>query len=202
MNMVYQTNRLILKILTPEYVREVLAFQMRNQELFERYEPARPADFYTHAHQNMIMKCEFKLATKLTTIRYYVFLPHDPRTIIGTVCLHNVQKAPYHCCEIGYKFDASYQHQGYAREAVQKILEVAFSDLRLHKVFARVMPENTASIRLLHSLSFVDEGIEHDCTLIRGRWEDHLRLSLISPFDRPNVQNLTPQYTDTNSQNG
>ena len=197
MNMAYQTDRLILKILTPEYVREVLAFQMRNQELFERYEPARPENFYTYAHQNFIMKTEFQLATRLTTIRFYAFLPGDLHTIIGTVCLHNVQKAPYHCCEIGYKFDAAYHHQGYAREAILKALEIAFVDLGLHKVFARVMPENTASIRLLRALQFAEEGIEHDCTLIRGRWEDHLRFSMISPVHRM----LTPQYSDTSSQN-
>ena len=188
MNMVYQTNRLILKILTPEYVREVLTFQMRNQELFERYEPARPDNFYTYAHQNFIMKAEFKLATRLTTIRFYAFLPHDMHTIVGTVCLHNVQKAPYHCCEIGYKFDAAYHHQGYAREAVSKALEIAFSDLGLHKVFARVMPENAASIRLLTALQFVEEGVEYDSTLIRGRWENHLRFSMLSPIDCPTMQ--------------
>ncbi len=43
----YITDRLILRILTPRALREVLEFQIRNQELFERYEPARPANFYT-----------------------------------------------------------------------------------------------------------------------------------------------------------
>ena len=33
----YLTNRLILRILTPHAMREVLEFQKRNKELFERY---------------------------------------------------------------------------------------------------------------------------------------------------------------------
>ena len=53
MNMTYQTNRLILKILTPAAVREVLTFQMRNKELFERYEPTRSENFYTLAHAEL-----------------------------------------------------------------------------------------------------------------------------------------------------
>ena len=41
----YTTDRLILKILTPDDTNEVLAFQCRNRELFERYEPTRPLIF-------------------------------------------------------------------------------------------------------------------------------------------------------------
>lgn len=43
----YTTDRLILKILTPDDTNEVLAFQCRNRELFERYEPTRPPYFLT-----------------------------------------------------------------------------------------------------------------------------------------------------------
>lgn len=181
MNMTYETSRLFLKILMPTAVREVLQFQLRNKDLFERYEPTRCEDFYTFAHQQAILKCEYKLATKLSTIRFYVFHKEDPRTIIGTVCLHDVLRMPYCSCEIGYKFDFAYHHQGYAKEAVAKALEIAFFELKLHRVFARVMPENTASIHLLESLDFVMEGIEHSCTQIQGRWTDHARYALLAP---------------------
>ena len=52
----YTTDRLILKILTPDYTNDVLAFQCRNRELFERYEPTRPPYFLTPAHQQAILK--------------------------------------------------------------------------------------------------------------------------------------------------
>lgn len=181
MNTIYQTNRLILKILTPDHNRSVLAFQIRNRERFERYEPARAENFYTPAHQQAILKCEYKLATKLSTVRFYVFQKDYPNTIIGTVCLHNILRMPYCSCEIGYKFDYAYLHQGYAREAVQKALEIAFFDLGLHRVSAMVVPDNTPSIRLLNALSFTEEGLERSCTQIQGKWTDHLRFSLISP---------------------
>lgn len=182
MNTVYQTERLILKILTPDYHRSVLDFQIRNRERFEQYEPTRVGNFYTTSHQQAILKCEYKLATKLSTIRFYVFRKEDPHTIIGTVCLHDVLRVPYCCCEIGYKFDYAYLHQGYAREAVKKVLEIAFLDLRLHRVFARVVPDNTPSINLLKSLSFTEEGLERGCTQIQGKWTDHLRFAKLSPY--------------------
>lgn len=182
MNTVYQTDRLILKILTPDYAREALEFQIRNKDLFERYEPTRPENFYTLGHQQAILKCEYKLAAKLSTIRFYVFKKEHPRTIIGTVCLHDVLRMPYSCCEIGYKFDHEYQHQGYAREAVAKALDIAFLELGLHRVFARIVPDNIPSIRLLEAFHFMEEGMEHKCTLIQGKWTDHLRFALLSPY--------------------
>lgn len=181
MNMSYETTRLRLELLTTSSMRQVLEFQLRNRELFERYEPTRPENFYTLNHQQAILKCELKLALKLSTIRFYVFQKEDASRIIGTVCLHDVLRMPYCCCEIGYKFDHAYHHQGYAREAVCKALDIAFSELKLHRVFARVMPENQPSIRLLESLGFVQEGLEHGCTQIQGVWRDHLRYALLSP---------------------
>lgn len=191
MNIIYQTERLVLKILTPDHYRSVLNFQIRNRDCFEPYEPARAENFYTPGHQQAILKCEYKLAAKLSTVRFYVYRKESPDTIIGTVCLHDILRTPYSCCEIGYKFDYAFLHQGYACEAVKKALDIAFFDLGLHRVFARVIPDNAPSIHLLRSLSFIEEGLEHGCLLIQGKWTDHLRFA-----------KLTPRYSDTRSQSG
>lgn len=182
MNMSYETERLKMELPNPAATRQVLEFQLRNQALFERYEPTRPDNFYTLSHQHSLLKCEQKLAMKLSTIRFYVSQKEAPASIIGTVCLHDVLRMPYSCCEIGYKFDHAYHHHGYAKEAVAKALDIAFLDLELHRVFARVVPDNMPSIRLLESLDFMQEGIEHECTQIRGVWTDHLRYARLSPY--------------------
>lgn len=179
MNTEYRTARLSLKLLTPDHYREVLAFQIRNKEIFEKYEPTRPDNFYTLSYQHTLLKYEYKLALKLSTVRFYAFLRENPDTIIGTVCLHDILRGAYSCCEIGYKFDSAYWHQGYAREALEKIIQIAFYDLNLHRIFARVVPENKPSIRLLHSLDFLEEGLERASLQIQGEWTDHLRFARI-----------------------
>lgn len=177
----YETERLILKILTPDYLREVLDFQWRNRKLFEKYEPSLPENYYTAEHQQAILRCEFQMALKMETIRYYVFLKEDPSHIIGTVCLHDIRRFSYSCSELGYRFDADYHHMGYATEAITKVLSIAFHELDLHRVFARVMPENTSSLKLLRSLHFLEEGIEHESIQIQGKWCDHLRFAMLNP---------------------
>ena len=178
--MEYQTERLILRVLTPDYAKDVCRFVTRNREQFEKYEPFLPANYYTPEHQQTILSAELKLALQSRNIRYYVFLKENPEQIIGTVALHNITTASYSSCEIGYKFDSDYQHKGYAREAVAMTISVAFAALGLHRVYARVMPENTASIKLLKSLLFEGEGLERECIKIQGKWEDHLRFSLLN----------------------
>ena len=178
--MEYQTERLILRVLTPDYAKDVCHFVTDNREQFEKYEPFLPANYYTPEHQQTILSAELKLALQSKNIRYYVFLKEKPEQIIGTVALHHIATAAYSSCEIGYKFDAGHQHKGYAREAVAMAASVAFAALGLHRVYARVMTENTASIKLLKSLLFEEEGLERECIKIQGKWQDHLRFSLLN----------------------
>ena len=176
----YQTERLILKILTPDYANDVCCFVSKNRSIFEPYEPFPLANYYTTQHQYTLLSCELQLALQTKTIRYYVFLKEQPQTIIGTVCLHNIAASYHSCCELGYKFDLEYQHKGYAKEAVAMVVSIAFDALGLHRIYARVMPKNTASIKLLKSLFFEEEGMERECLCIQGKWQDHLRFSLLN----------------------
>ena len=179
-SMEYQTDRLILRVLTSDYAEDVCDFLSTNSSVFEKYEPALPANYYTTDYQALILSSEMKLALKTDLIRYYVFEKSNPNKIIGTVCLHDIRRSFYSCCEIGYKFDQSHWHKGYATEAVIMAVSIAFAALNLHRVFARVLPENTASIRLLERISFVNEGIERQCICINGIWQDHLRFSILN----------------------
>lgn len=181
-SMEYETERLLLKVLTPDCATEVRDFLSRNREIFEQYEPTLPSNYYTPEYQSTILNCELQLALKSKNIRYYVFLKENPSQIIGTVCLHDIRQQAYSSCEIGYKFDSAYWHKGYATEAVTMGVSIAFGALGLHRVYARVLPENAASIRLLKGISFVEEGVERQCIKINGSWRDHLRFSILNEF--------------------
>lgn len=179
MDLIYETDRLVLRVLKAADAPAVLDFQMRNKDLFEQYEPARPENFYTIEYQKVLLNCEYNLTVKLSAVRFYVFLKDDPDTIIGTVCFRNMLHAVYSSCEIGYKFDAQYHRQGYASEAMTEGIRIMFDELKLHRIIANVMPENHASIRLLESLGFKREGIARDYARIQGEWRDHFCYSLI-----------------------
>lgn len=181
MDMTYETERLILKVLRADDADTVLQFYLDNKELFEKYEPDRPNNFYTAAHQRAVLTCEYNMTVKLTSVRFYVFEKSQPDTIIGTVCFRNITRSIYQSCEVGYKFGQAYWHRGYAREALCMGIAIMFGDQKLHRIEANVMPDNAPSIRLLQSLGFTLEGTAHALALIHGSWRDHLRYSLIAP---------------------
>lgn len=175
----YETRRLILKVLGPDYSHDVLRFYLKDRELFEQYEADRSSNFYTEGHQRTILQLEYGLTLKLAQVRFYVFLKEDPETIIGTVCLYDISSG-FSRAEIGYKFSSAFHHKGYATEAVEKLIDIAFSELGLHRLSAHVQKDNSASIRLLTGLGFEQEGICRDYLCLNGIWIDHLQYSLIA----------------------
>ncbi len=176
----YETQRLILKIIGPDYARDVLQFYLDDKVLFEKYESDRCPNFYTERHQHNILQVEYGLALKLQQIRFYVFLKEKPEKIIGTICLYEVSNL-YSRAELGYKFSSKYQHKGYALEAVEKLLDIAFMDLGLHRICAHVQEDNLPSIRLLKGLGFEQEGICRDYLYLHGEWRNHIQYSLLTP---------------------
>jgi RimJ/RimL family protein N-acetyltransferase len=60
--------------------------------------------------------------------------------------------------ELGFTFAAAHQGQGYATEAVGAVVQYAFTQLAMQRVFARTDARNLRAQRLLERLGFGREG--------------------------------------------
>jgi ribosomal-protein-alanine N-acetyltransferase len=89
----------------------------------------------------------------------------DDDTAIGTLAAG--EKRPG-VVEIGYLFVRSAWGQGYAREAVSRLLDLLIVEEGARRVFADTDPENAESNRLLRALGFTLEGV------LRADWETHI----------------------------
>ncbi len=179
MNFIYETDRLRIQILNGTFAAESLRFYEEDRELFERYEPLRPANFYTEAYHRSLLDYEYDQISKGELMRYWFFPKDDPMRIIGTVSLRNIIYGSYEKCEIGYKLSSAYQGQGYAKEGIARAIQIAFNELNLHRIEAHCMPGNEPSIHLLESLNFHLEGKLEKYVKIQGHYEDHLLFSLL-----------------------
>jgi len=74
--------------------------------------------------------------------------------------------------EIGFTLSRRYQGQGYATEALRRLLAYLFDELQLHRVRANCDPQNTASSRLLDRLGLRREGHLLQSLWFKGRWAD------------------------------
>ena len=83
--------------------------------------------------------------------------------------------------EIGWALDPTYQGRGLALEAVRRLVELCFTDLRLRRVFAMCFADNTGSWRLMEKLGMrreahhVRDGLHRD----RG-WLDGYTYALLA----------------------
>lgn len=103
----------------------------------------------------------------------------DAGQLIGDVLLHWVS-AEHRCGEIGYVFNPAYAGRGFAAEAAHTVLHLAFDDLGLHRVFARVDARNTASARLAARLGMRQEAHLVENEWFKGEWTDELDFALLS----------------------
>ncbi|MFI8826896.1 GNAT family N-acetyltransferase [Streptomyces sp. NPDC053431] len=68
---------------------------------------------------------------------------------------------------------------GYGREAVGLLLDVAFDDLALHRVWAARAPLNTASARTLLAAGLTEEGRIRGHVHVRGAWRDSVTYGIL-----------------------
>lgn len=183
MYLTYETDRLILKILSKDAAPMVLKFYEDNKEHFEPWEPQRSYNFYTLAYQKASLSAEAMQMSEGKLLRFWVFLKNNPDEIIGTVCFQNILKEPYCSCTIGYKFSRRHLHQGYAMESIRKASQIIFTEYQMHRIEAYILPNNTPSLRLIERLGYHYEGISLSFARIGGKWADHMRYSLINPQD-------------------
>lgn len=183
MKICVETDRLILRALDDSSCNMVLRFLCKGQEIFEKYEMARPPLYYTPEYQKSILNQEYTATLGNRYVRYYVFLKEDPTTVIGTVSCGSITGEPYCCGTIGYKFDKDYWHKGYAREALRATIEEIFQEIKLHRLIAYVMEGNVPSIELLEAVGFNLEGLCEKNLKVNGVWETHRLYGLLNPYE-------------------
>ncbi len=81
--------------------------------------------------------------------------------------------------DIGFTLRRSAQHQGFATEAVTRLLAYLFEDLALHRVRATCDADNHSSARLLARVGMRREGHTIASTWFKGRWSSEYWYALL-----------------------
>ena len=87
--------------------------------------------------------------------------------MIGT-CGFTSFDCPHDAAEIGYVIHPSYWGMGIVPEAVRAVLQFGFERLRLHRIEARFIEGNVASLRVMQKVGMTFEGYQRDRLLVKG----------------------------------
>lgn len=172
------TNRIILSVEQPYAAPLVLDMYMRNRSCFEQFEPTRPDGFYTLEYHQVSLHREYLAYTTGSFLRYYIYDITNPDQIIGSVNFNFFSTGLARYCEMGYKLDERYQHQGIAREACRLGMQIIQQNYGIYRFDARIHPENHASIRLAESLGFRPYRFEPQSANVLGKTVDIMRYSV------------------------
>ena len=84
---------------------------------------------------------------------YWVISEKNRNDVIGTICLWQFSE-DRSTADIGFELLPQFQGNGFMKESVDKIIEFAFTDLNLTKIFGETSPTNKRSIKLLEKCGF------------------------------------------------
>ena len=147
------------------------------------WEPTWPADDLSRASFRRRLKRYAEDQRNDLAYPYFIFR-NDDQKLVGGLTVTNIRRGVAQAGSLGYWMGAAYARQGYMTAAVRALVAFAFSTLKLHRVEAACIPENTASVRLLEKTGFVREGYAREYLCINGSWHDHLLYAQVRPDDR------------------
>jgi len=105
-------------------------------------------------------------------------------TLIGDAALRT-GRTDARQAELGFTFARAHQGQGYATEAVRAVVQYAFANLAMHRVFSRTDARNSRAQRLLERVGFRREGELRESVWFKGEWATDLLYAQLESDWRP-----------------
>lgn len=163
---VIETERLIIRMVRKSDANDLY-------ELCRRPETSRYSAWSPH---RSIKETRDYIAYRLAQYRkhactFFVVEQKGTGRVIGT-CSYAYFDEEYKVSEIGYSVLSDEWNKGYATEIASALMGYAFNRIGVQRVFARVLPQNTASIRVLLKLGFEYEGTHKKEFYFNGKTAD------------------------------
>lgn len=102
----------------------------------------------------------------------------DIGQVIGTCTLADINPRQGRA-EVGYILGSAHWRQGYAREALARLLAHARTGMGLRRIEADVDPRNAPSLKVLERLGFTREGYLRERWVVAGETQDSVLLGLL-----------------------
>ncbi len=177
---ILKSEDLVLTAAYPGLASKVLDYYIRNRKNLKVWEPLRHESFYTKKYQKSILRQGAVRAEAGSEYRFIIFEKKDiiRKNAAGILSFSNIVKGSFLSCHVGYSIDGSLRDRGYMTQALEAGIDFIFNTIGLHRIEANIMPRNSASVKVVSKLGFMNEGISPKYLKINGVWEDHIHMVL------------------------
>lgn len=172
--MILKTQRLLLREFEENDWQALLAYQL--DPLYLRYNPwySRTEEDVRQFVQRFILWSQERPRRKFQ----FAFVLQAEQRVIGNGGIR-MKTAQSWEADLGYELDSRYWHHGYATEAAQALLRFGFEELRLHRIWAHCIAENTGSAHVLEKIGMRREGWFRENEWMKDRWWDTLQYAML-----------------------
>ncbi len=142
------------------------------------WEPTWPDDDLTRAAFRRRLR---RQSEEMARDEAYAFLIFDANSdeLLGGLTLGGIRRGVAQAATLGYWMGAPHAGKGHMTRAVAAVVRFGFANLRLHRVEAACIPDNTPSLALLERNGFRREGLARAYLKINDAWRDHVLLAVI-----------------------
>ncbi len=168
------TDRLIIRNLIPEDISAFHAY--RSDPSITLYQGFDVMD--KKACEAFIVDQKGKLFGKPGEWVQYAVALKSENELIGD-CAIKLQQPDSRIVEIGMTISTEHQKKGFAKEAMSGIIKWLFSEKEIQRIQETTDAENIASIQMLKSLGFRQEGHFIENIWFNGKWGSEYQYALL-----------------------
>lgn len=172
------TQDLLMKPLAMTDVPALTATLQANRGFLAPWVPLRPEGYLTQGAQEKA--AQSSLASDASgTSRHLLITHRGTGQILGSLNINSIIRGAFQSASIGYWVVQDAQGQGIASWAVSQAKELAFGELKLHRLQGETLVHNAASRRVLTKNGFDLYGLAADYLKIAGKWQEHALYQLL-----------------------
>jgi RimJ/RimL family protein N-acetyltransferase len=132
-----------------------------------------------------------KLKDREDTILLSITIPKDDGSeiLIGNCGIHRIDWKN-RSAEIGITIgEKEYQNKGYGTEAIELLLDYAFSTVNLNRIELSVYEYNVRALKVYSKLGFIEEGRKRQFMWSKGAYHDAIIMSILAEEWKTRLQN-------------
>src|SRR3954449_4636485 len=129
----------VTRPLTLDDVEALAALYAENREFLAPFQPLRPDSYFTPAGQRESVEALLAQAATGSAVPLVIV---DGGVVAGAITIASIIRGAFQSCSVGYWLAQRAQGRGLATAALGESAELAFGDLRLHRMQAETSTHN------------------------------------------------------------
>ena len=147
--------------------------RQKSRNFLQPWEPKWPKSYLTRDFFKQFVDNTYSPLRNKTSYTFFIF-HHKSNLLMGGINLTNLKEDSYKSITLGYWMGIDFAGKGYMKDSINSISDFCFNSLKLNRIEAACLPNNTVSKIVLIKSGFIIEGYAKKYLKINGKLQDHI----------------------------